>query len=152
MNNAKLTSQGFKILKDELDELKSVKRPDAVERLKKARGMGDLSENSEYAAAREAIELIENRVLEIENVINNAEIAQDNHNNHEISLGSSILVELDGKTEKFHIVGEFEADPLKNKLSITSPIGMALLGKKVSDIVEIDVPAGKKTYKILEIS
>ena len=152
MNNTKLTQEGFKILETELNDLISVKRPKAVERLKKARGMGDLSENSEYSAAREEIELIENRIQEIEYVIKNAEIAQDNHNNHEISLGSNVTTESEGKREKFYMVGEFEADPLKNKLSVTSPIGKALLGKKIGNIIEVDVPAGKKVYKILEIN
>jgi transcription elongation factor GreA len=152
MKNTKITQEGFKILENELNELKNIKKPKAVERLKKARGMGDLSENSEYAAAREEIELIENRILEVENAIKNAEIVSDNHNNHEVSLGSHVTVEIDGRTEDFTLVGEYEAEPLKNKLSITSPIGKALVGKRIGDTVEIEVPDGKKLYKVMKIS
>ena len=114
--------------------------------------MGDLSENSEYSAAREEIELIENRIFEVENAIKSAEIVSDNHNGHDISIGSIVDVEVDGKSENFTLVGEFEADPLKNKLSVTSPIGKALIGRRVGETIEIEVPEGKKFYKVVKIA
>ena len=82
----------------------------------------------------------------------NAEIVEDTHNNHNISLGSHVKVQSEGEEKQFHIVGEYEADPATDKLSMTSPIGKALLGKKTGEIVEVEVPAGKTKYKILEIN
>jgi len=146
-----LTKQGFENLKKELEELKSIKRPQAVDRLSKARSMGDLSENSEYSAAKEELAFVEGKIQEIEEILKNAEIVEINNNSNTVQLGSSVIVEINGKKEKFEIVGEFEADPLNKKLSHTSPIGQALTGKKVGDWVEVEVPAGKIKYKIVEI-
>lgn len=146
-----LTKQGYDNLKKELDELKNQKRQQAVDRLAKARAMGDLSENSEYSAAKEELAFVEGRIQEIEEILKNVEVVENNAQNNHIQLGSSVTVEINGKKELFQIVGEFEADPLNKKLSHTSPIGQALIGKKPGDWVEIDVPAGKIKYKIVEI-
>lgn len=151
MKNIKLTKDGLMKLKEEYENLKNSKRPEAVDRLKSARGMGDLAENGEYAAAKDELNLIEERIKEIEEILKNAEVVEDNHNNHEVSLGSTVTVKTEGKQESFLLVGEYESDPLQKKLSVTSPIGKALLGQKIGNTVEVEVPAGKITYKILEI-
>ncbi|MEX1052462.1 MAG: transcription elongation factor GreA [Patescibacteria group bacterium] len=146
-----ITKEGLEILQSELKDLIENKKPQAIDRLQKARNMGDLSENSEYTSAKDGLAMIEDRIHTIEATIKTAEIVEDNHNNNEISLGSHIKVQANGEQNEFHIVGEYEADPSTNKLSMTSPIGQALLGKKTGDLVEIEVPAGKTQYKILEI-
>lgn len=146
-----LTKEGLTILQNELKDLQENKKPKAIRRLQKARNMGDLSENSEYSAAKDELAIIEDRIFEIQETLKNAEVVEDHHNNHEVSLGSHVKVTANGEEKDYHIVGEYEADPTTNKLSTTSPIGKALLGKKAGDTVEIEVPAGKTEYKILEI-
>lgn len=151
MKDIQLTKEGLEKLQKEYQSLKDGKRKETVERLQKARGMGDLSENGEYSAAKEELDLIEERILEIEEVLKHAKVLDNQHDNHEISLGSYITVESNGSRESYQVVGEFEADPLKKRLSVTSPLGKAFLGKKTGSVIEVEVPAGKTTYKILEI-
>ena len=151
MNHVQLTKEGFENLKKELEELIKTKRPYALERLHKARSMGDLSENSEYNAAKEGFAFVEGRIQEIEEILKTAKVVENQNNNHQVEVGTSVIVEIDGKKELFQIVGDFEADPLNKKLSHTSPIGQALVGKKVGDWVEVTVPVGKIKYKIVEI-
>ena len=147
-----LTKEGLEILQKELKELIEDKKPKAIDRLQKARNMGDLSENSEYTSAKESLAIFEDRIFEIQETLKIAEVVEDHHNNHEVSLGSHILVVTDGVEKDFHIVGEYEADPTTNKLSITSPIGKSLLGKKAGESVEVEVPDGKISYKIIKIN
>ena len=147
-----LAKEGLEILQKELKDLIEDKKPKAIDRLQKARNMGDLSENSEYTAAKEGLAIFEDRIFEIQETLKIADVVEDHHNNHEVSLGSHVLVTKDGVEKDFHIVGEYEADPSTNKLSTTSPIGKALLGKKAGDTVEIEVPAGTTQYKILKIN
>jgi transcription elongation factor GreA len=151
MTHIQLTKEGFDNLQEELKDLKEIKRPEAVERLHKARSMGDLSENSEYNAAKEGLAFVEGRIQEIETILKSAQIVENCNSNHHVEVGTSVTVEIDGKKDQFQIVGDFEADPVKKKLSQTSPIGSALIGKKVGDWVEIRVPAGTIKYKIVEI-
>ena len=151
MTQTQLTKLGFENLKKELDELKKVKRPKAVERLAKARAMGDLSENSEYSAAKEELAFVEGRIQEIEEIIKNAQVVDVVAGKDLVELGSSVTVEINGQKQTFQIVGEFEADPLNKKLSNTSPIGKSLIGKKLGDEVEVEAPAGKMIYKIIDI-
>jgi len=151
MRKIQLTKEGLEKLKKELEELEKNKRPKAVDRLQKARAMGDLSENSEYSAAKEELELIERQILEMKTIIENAEIIQSDHDKQKVGIGSKVVVEVNGKRDEFTIVGEFEANPLEKKLSHHSPIGKALLGKKVGETIEVEVPAGKISYKILAI-
>ncbi len=151
MKKTQLTKTGYEALKKEYEELVSAKKPQAVERLQKARSMGDLSENSEYSAAKDELAFVEGRVQEIEEILKTAEVVENHKGSTHIELGSSVTLETNGKTELFQIVGEFEADPMKQKLSHTSPIGQALIGKTVGDLVEVDVPAGKTRYKIIDI-
>ncbi len=151
MNSIKLTKQGAENLKKELEELKNQKRPKTVDRLSRARAMGDLSENSEYSAAKEELAFVEGRIQEIEEVLKNAIIVEINSNEQIVQIGNTVIVEANNEKKQFQIVGEFEVDPLNNKLSNNSPIGQALIGKKVGDIVEVNIPAGKVFYKIIEI-
>lgn len=149
MKKIQLTKEGFEKLQKELRELRDKKRPATVERLQKARAMGDLSENSEYTAAKEDLALVEGRTQELEAILKDVEVTE-NHTQHDgIEIGDKIVVEHNGQQEEYSIVGEFEADPMNKKLSHTSPIGKALLGKTVGETVEVKIPAGKTTYTIL---
>ena len=151
MKKVQLTNEGLKKLEKELVELTDGKRAKAIQRLHNARAMGDLSENSEYSAAKEDLAFIEGRIQEIEELLKNVEVIQNNNQSNKITLGSRLTVEANKIQDNLQIVGEYEAHPLNKKLSAKSPIGSALLGKKVGDIIEVAVPAGKIKYKILEI-
>ena len=151
MKNIQLTKTGFEKLKQELEELKTKTREQVLKRLNQARSMGDLSENSAYSSAKEELNLVEGRIAELEEILKNAKIVEEVQDKTTVQLGSSVVVEINGKKEKFEIVGEFEADPLNKKLSHTSPIGKALFGKKIGEWIEVEVPAGKIRYKVVEI-
>jgi len=151
MPKIQLTQKGFDDLKIEHQNLLKTKKPKAIDRLSKARSMGDLAENSEYAAAKEELAFVEGRVQEIEGIINNVEVIENNNNLGQVQVGSAVTVEVNGETDLFQIVGEFEADPMNKKLSQNSPIGQALINKKVGDLIEVTIPAGKVQYKIVEI-
>lgn len=144
------TKEGYEKLIAELENLKTTGRPNAVQRLSKARSMGDLSENSEYHAAKEELAFVEGRIQEIEEIMKNAQII-DSTKSVGVNIGDRVTVDKNGTKETFSIVGEFEADPMTKKLSVTSPIGKALIGKKEGEKVTIEVPAGKLQYKILKI-
>ncbi len=152
MTKIQLTKQGYDDLQKERQDLVKNKKPQAVDRLQKARAMGDLSENSEYTAAKEELAFVEGRIREIEEILNQAEVVENNHfSRNKIEIGSFVVVETNGKQELFQIVGEFEADPMNKKLSQNSPIGQALIDKRVGDLIEVTIPAGKVQYKIVEI-
>jgi transcription elongation factor GreA len=145
------TSEGFEKLKKELEELSGTKKQNAIDRLQKARAMGDLSENSEYTAAKEDLAFVEGRVRELEEVIKNAEIVEKTSSENKIEIGSTIILEIQGKQDTYMLVGEFEANPREKKLSQTSPIGKALLGMKKGDVIDVKVPVGTMKYKIIDI-
>lgn len=143
-----LTTEGVDELKKELDELIAQRGPIA-ERIKSARELGDLSENAEYAAAREEQGNTESRIAEIETILANAEvIKKPNSSVNKVQLGSKVTLKADGKTKEFEVVGTVEADPMNGRISDESPIGQALLGKKLGDDVEIKTPVETVTYKI----
>ncbi len=147
-----VTQSGLDALKQELHDLQEVQRPIAVDRLSKARAMGDLRENSEYHAAREGLNLIDGLIMETEYKIRNSVIVDDSHGDSSIvRLNNTIVVDLNGKEMTYVVVGELESDISAGRLSDTSPIGKALLGKAVGDTVEIKVPAGTINYLIKEI-
>ncbi len=153
-NHAKvqLTQEGLTELKAEHEELVSQKRPAAVDRLSNARSMGDLSENSDYHQAREALEFIDGRIAELEAILQQAEVIKPTFGKkNEVRFGTKVRVKANGDEHTFHIVGEWEADPAEKKISHESPLGMALLGKKVGDKVEVEAPAGQVEYTILGI-
>lgn len=146
-----VTAEGLKELKDELKKLVDEKRPQLIERVTIARGHGDLSENSEYAAAREDLAFIEGRIEELEELIAKAKLIKVKKAK-EIKLGSKVTVKANGKKLTFELVGEWEADPTAKKISHTSPLGKSLLGKKKGDKVRIEAPAGKVTYHIQQVN
>lgn len=148
----KLTQQGLDALRSEFDELVNVKRPALVERLANARAQGDLSENSDYQNARDELEFLDGRISELEEVIKNAVIVStDEQKNEGVSVGAKVTVKVKDKTHVYYIVGDWEADPLQKKISHTSPLGQALVGKKQGDKVEVDAPVGKVIYEIISV-
>ncbi len=146
-----LTSQGLKELKTELKKLVDKKKPKLIKRVTIARNHGDLSENSEYTAAREDLAFVEGRVEELEELIAKVKLIKTKKTKDEVKLGCKVTVNVNGKKQAFEIVGEWEADPLEQKISHTSPLGKALLGKKKGDKVKIEAPAGKVTYHVQKI-
>jgi len=145
-----ITAEGQKELEKELVGLKA-RRGDVAEKISNARDFGDLSENAEYDAAREEQGLLETRIAEIEDIINNADIIKSTRKTT-IDLGSRVELKTGGKAVNYIIVGPVEANPLEGKISNESPIGMALYGKKVGDSAVITTPKGSVTYKIAQIN
>jgi len=149
-----LTKEGLEELKKEQGELVNVKRPDVLERVSQARSLGDLSENAEYVAAREELSFIDGRIDELEELLKQVSIISEDPKNssHVVKLGSKVTVNVKGKKESFMVVGEWEADPMEKKISHESPLGKALLGKKVGEKVEVEAPAGKINYVIISVN
>jgi len=145
-----VTKAGLAELKKEYDELVNKKRPGVVTRLATARSQGDLTENSEYTAAKQDLAFTDGRIAELEQVIHEAQVVVT-HSKQKVDIGCKVTLHLKGKKETFIIVGEWEADPMQKKISHSSPLGRALLGKKVGEKVEVEAPAGKIIYKILSI-
>ncbi len=147
-----LTQEGVVELKAELERLVA-ERSEVADRIKTAREFGDLAENAEYQVARQEQEKNEARISELEHIIANVEIIKSSGNGSKVRLGSKITLEgQSGKKKEFQIVGTVEADPLEGKISDESPIGQALMGKKVGEEVEIKTPAETTTYKIVSIA
>lgn len=145
-----LTSEGVAELNAELKELKE-KQIEVIEAIKMARDQGDLSENAEYHAAKEEQERIENRTAEVEHILANTEVIKRAPKGS-VGIGTTVTLKNGKKTVEYHIVDSVEADPLEAKISDESPIGKALLGKKVGESIEIELPAGKTTYEIQAIA
>lgn len=145
-----LTKEGLSDLKAEHEELVNIKRPAAVARLSDARSLGDLSENSEYAAAKQDLAFIDGRIAELEEILHSAKVVT-NHGKSHVDIGCKVTLHVNGKKEVFTVVGEWEADPKEKKISHESPLGKALMGKKPGESVEVEAPAGKILYKILHI-
>ena len=150
-----LTSEGLKKLQDELDNLKNVRRKENTEALKVAKSFGDLSENSEYDEAKNEQAEIEARISEIENMLKNIEIIdEEGIATDVVSIGTKVSVKDldDGEVMEYLIVGSTEADPMKGKISDESPVGTALLGHKIGEVVVVEAPMGKLEYEVLNIS
>lgn len=145
-----ITDEGRRELERELEELKG-RRGDIAEKISEARGYGDLSENAEYDNAREEQGLVETRIAEIEDILQNAEMITSG-STHKVSLGSRVTLESSGKVYEYHVVGPVEADPINGKISDESPLGVALMGKSVGDTVTIQTPKGETAYAIKAIS
>lgn len=147
-----ITKDGLNELKDELENLTTVVRPEVVNAIKEARALGDLSENAEYHAAREKQGQVESRIRELEYLIENAIIIKEGSSN-KVSIGSIVEIKYidDGETEEYKIVGSTEADPFNNKISNESPIAKVILGKKVNDIVSVESPNGNYDIQIISI-
>ena len=160
MSNEKqypMTLEGKTKLENELNELKTVKRPEVVDRIKVARSFGDLSENSEYDSAKEEQGFVEGRISLIEQMLRNALIITEDETSGVVSLGKTITFDelIGGKRanfeESYTIVGSAEADPIEGKISNDSPIAKALMGKHVDDVVKLTTPGGDMEVIILEI-
>ena len=152
-DNFIITAEGYLKLEEELNELKTVKRPQIIKALKDARAQGDLSENADYDAARNAQAELEGKIKELEYMLENAKII-DHNNKDEVNIGSTITICYidDDEDEEYKIVGSMEADPMENKISNESPIGKAVIGKKVGDIVSVDSPNGAFDVEIKKIA
>ena len=150
-----LTSEGLEKLEKELEYLKTVKRQEVAAEIKVALGYGDLSENSEYDEAKNKQAQMEIRIVEIETMLKNAKVIDEAEiSTDTVSLGCTVTVfdiEFDEEIH-YNIVGSTEADPSNGKISDESPVGSALLGKKVGDIVEVPAPAGSIELKVIEIN
>ncbi|WP_018131731.1 transcription elongation factor GreA [Effusibacillus pohliae] len=149
-----LTQGGLKKLEEELDYLRAVKRKEVAERIKTAISFGDISENSEYEDAKNEQAFIEGRIITLEKMLRNARII--NHSDVDtniVGIGSTVkLKDLEfGDVVEYTIVGSAEADPLENRISNQSPVGQALLGRSIGEVVDVNVPAGVIQYEILEI-
>ncbi len=152
MARVPMTKNGFNQLVEELDRLRKIELPAIIERVAEARSHGDLKENAEYHAARERQGQIQDKIHYLESRISDAQIIETEGNSDEIRFGSKVICcEADDKDEKeeYVLVGADEANPSKGMVSVTSPLGQALLGKKNGDTVEVAAPAGKYKLKIV---
>ena len=150
-----LTSEGYLELETELNYLKTDKRNEVLNSLKEARALGDLSENAEYDSAREEQAKLEARIKEVEYILEHATIIDDAQTEKDkVTIGSTVSLQYDGddEVEEYRIVGSQEADPFNNKISNESPIAMAILGKKVGDMAEVDSPNGTYKVKIVKVA
>ena len=147
-----LTKQGLEEVKEELDNLKQVVRPEVISQIKEARAQGDLSENAEYHAARDKQGQVEARIKELEYLVDNATIIEEKKSDV-VSVGSKVEIKYidDDEVEEYSIVGSTEADPFENKISNESPIAKGIMGKKVKDIVTIESPNGSYDIEIVSI-
>ncbi|WP_290034091.1 transcription elongation factor GreA [Ligilactobacillus cholophilus] len=148
-----MTAEGKKKLEEELEELKTNKRAEIIERIKIARSFGDLSENSEYESAKDEQSFVEGRIKEISNMLNHAEIIDnENVDSDEVSVGKTVTFQEDGEeAETYQIVGAAEADPFNGKISNESPIAQGLVGHKKGEKVSITTPGGDMIVKIISV-
>ena len=155
MQKIPLTVRGAELLKQELQHLKSVERPAIIEAIAEARTHGDLSENAEYEAAKEKQGFIEGRISELENKLSAAHIIAPTeiHAEGKIVFGCTVVLEdLENETQvRYQIVGDDEADIKDNKISISSPISRALIGKEEGDVAEVQAPGGVREYEVIEV-
>ncbi|MGQ0527664.1 MAG: transcription elongation factor GreA [Alphaproteobacteria bacterium] len=156
MEKIPMTKEGFVSLEAELKNLKSAQRPNIIEAISVARGHGDLKENAEYHAAKEQQSFIEGRIMELESVISKAQIIDpatfDGHTS--VKFGATVVIadEDSDASETYMIVGEYEANTDKGRISITAPVARALIGKSVGDTVEVRTPKGIRKYEILKVN
>ena len=154
MDKFPLTKEGFTALEQELKNLKGVERPNIIAAIAEARSHGDLSENAEYSAAKEKQSFIEGRIQELEAVISRAQVIDPSLNKGDIVRFGAVVLVVDEDTDKeskYQIVGDYEADIEKNKISLSSPLAKALIGKEVGDVAEYTAPGGKKSFELLEV-
>jgi transcription elongation factor GreA len=147
-----VSSEGLEKLKEELHQLKTVRRREVATKIETAKALGDLSENAEYHEAKDELGFIEGRIMEIENILKNVSLIEQGGSSGMVRIGSHIVVEMNGKKKEYTIVGSDEADPLQGKISNESPLGNAFLGHANGDRVSVTTPGGTQTYRILEIS
>lgn len=152
-NQIELTKEGLEEIKAELKELADVKLPAVIDRVAKAREHGDLAENAEYHSARDDQQLLQARIDELQNIVDNAVVVKNTKSQSKVGMGSSVTIKKVGSKKEMtvYIVGEFEADPATNKISIGSPLGEALVNKRKGDLVVVKAPAGETKYEIVNI-
>ncbi|MBC6980494.1 MULTISPECIES: transcription elongation factor GreA [unclassified Caulobacter] len=154
MEKVPMTAEGYRALDEELKRLKSVERPNVIAAIAEARSHGDLSENAEYHAAKERQGWIEGRIAEIEDKISRAQVIDVSKlSGSQVKFGATVSV-VDEDTEEeasYQIVGEHEADVKGGKISVSSPLSRAMIGKEVGDVVEVNTPGGVKAYEILKV-
>lgn len=147
-----MTEKGLEKLNQELEGLLTIKRPKVTERIRIAREFGDLSENSEYDAAKDEQSMVEGRIRELEEILGNAQLISSPLEKADfVVIGTTVIVEVDGQIDEFTIVGSLEANPMNKKISNESPVGQALLGAKIGEVVEVTTPIVRAKYKIVEI-
>jgi transcription elongation factor GreA len=154
MERIPMTADGFRALEDELNQIKNVDRHEIIKAIAEARAHGDLSENAEYHAAKERQSFIEGRVIELEDYISRAEVIDISKlSGNTVKFGATVtLVDEDTDAKrKYQIVGDFEADAKKGRISISSPIARALISKSKGDTVEVAAPGGARSYEILKV-
>ena len=151
-NNKKvlLTPEGLKELKKQYEQMVNVKRSGVVERVSRVRDFGDLTENAEYSAAREELDLVDGQIADLKATLNQVQVVTTNNKTDFVTIGATVVVEADGVIDEFTIVGSLEADPNKGKISNESAVGKALLGTKKGDTVKIGSTI-KTVYKVKEI-
>ncbi len=148
---AYLTEAGLKNLQEEYDDLVATRRPSISARIQKAREYGDLSENAEYAEAKDEQSFIEGRILELEQILSNVNLIDEKNSTDQVQIGSKVTLSLNGKDVQFTIVGAQEANPAEKRISHESPLGQVLIGKKIGATVEVNAPVGKITYKVISL-
>ncbi len=147
-----VTRDGLKKLEEELEYLRTVKRAEVAQRLHDAMGEGDIDENAEYDDAKNEQSFVEGRILTLETMVKNAVLIEEGKRRDQVMLGSTVTIaENGGEPETYHLVGSAEADPRRGRISNESPLGRALLGKRVGDSVTISAPAGTLTFQIIAI-
>jgi len=152
-DHIEITQDGLDELTGELKHLEEIKIPNSIKRVSTARSYGDLSENAEYHDAKEELDFLETRRDEITIILAKAKVVKATRSQTKVGIGSTVVVQnlVNKKKVTYNMVGEFEADPIAGKISVSSPIGKALLGKKKDDEVKVAAPAGTVAYKILEL-
>ena len=155
MASIPLTKSGAERIETELQRLKSVERPDVINAIAEARAQGDLSENAEYDAARERQGFVEGRIQELESTLANAQIIDPTtlEADGRIVFGATVQIEdlESGEEVSYQIVGDLESDIKENRISVSSPVARALIGKEVGDVIEVQAPAGVREYEIIEV-
>jgi transcription elongation factor GreA len=151
MEEQLITKEGYEKLKNELENLLKVKRPEIAKRIEIAKELGDLSENAEYHEAKDSQAFNDGRIMEIQAILKNVKIVDSNGSKNKVSMGSTVEVKFNGEKREFKIVSFNEADPSEGFISNESPLGLAFLGRKKGDEVEVNTPKGIIKYKILNI-
>ena len=147
-----LTQEGYEKLNQELVHLCTVRRPEIADHIRIAKEDGDLSENAGYDAAKNEQSFLEGRILTLQAILKNAQIIESNGRSDKVSIGNVVTVQEDGyEPETFQIVGSAEANPSEGRISNESPLGIVLLGKSLSDVVEVNTPSGVSTFTLLNI-
>lgn len=146
-----MTQEGYDKLKDELDQLSKVRRKEIAERIERAKELGDLSENAEYSEAKDAQALNEGRIMELSNTLKNVTVVEKASGSDHIVMGSTVIVKVNGQEKEYTIVSFNEADPLNGLISNESPLGVAFIGKKKNETVDVETPRGVVQYKIVKV-